>query len=941
MSMKMKIKYLVLFLVLLMFSNLFSQWLYFGRNKIQYKKFDWHLMKTEHFNIYYYPEMQDLAKIGAKFAEESYKYLEEKFNHTVLRRIPLIFYNSHIHFQQTNIIPFFLPEGVGGFTEYIKGRVAIPFKGDLKTFRTTITHELVHVFMFSKVNRVQKDHRIANKAVVPFWFQEGLADYWAGDWNSHGEMVLRDMIINNNFYSLEDIHSITGSYLAYKEGQNLLQYISNNFGEERIRLIMDNIWKEDKFNEILENTLGIEYKKLGKDWEYYLKKKYYPLLENKELPTFHAKKITSKGYNRMPNFYKDDDKEKLIFITNRTGYTNIVMKSLEPEDENIKILIKGERTSNFEKFHLFENSLDVNSKNELAFIVKSGPSDILYIMNIKSKKITDKFQFDDIISITSPCWSDDGNLIVFSGLNMNGKKDIYSLNIRNRKKERLTDDFFEDNDPIWLIDGELVLFSSNRGSSKKEGSYNLVVIDLLNGNVKNATTGFNNDYSPVKKESDNLIAFVSEKDDVPNIWGIKYKITQNDERLLISEPFRITNYITAALEPDWTEDGDLVFTTFERFKYNIQMIENLGKNINTDTLKLKPSIKLKLKWEPEPISKYNVTETKQYKKKYSLDLAQGQVMQDPFFGTTGGAQIAISDMLGDDKYYFLLYNNSQSTEDFFSSFSFAITRLYLANRFNFGYGFYHLTGRRIYSSYYDDVFWERRYGASFSVSYPISQFRRIEANLYFNRSDKDWGYYRRKALMVSNYISYVKDNSIWGLTGPIEGNRYNITVGFTKDIKYNNVNYWTFMFDYRKYFRLSSRITLASRLMTLYNEGKEAYRYYFGGSWDLRGYKRLSIGGEKICLSSTELRFPFIDFLGISFPFINMGFRGLKGALFLDFGNSWNKKYDETLGSFGLGIRLNLFGALVLRYDTGRKFINLFEDVTRSNFHQVFFGWDF
>ena len=29
---------------------------YFGRNKVQYKKFDFQVLKTEHFDIYFYPE---------------------------------------------------------------------------------------------------------------------------------------------------------------------------------------------------------------------------------------------------------------------------------------------------------------------------------------------------------------------------------------------------------------------------------------------------------------------------------------------------------------------------------------------------------------------------------------------------------------------------------------------------------------------------------------------------------------------------------------------------------------------------------------------------------------------------------------------------------------------------------------------------------------------
>ena len=28
---------------------------YFGRNKVQYEKFDWRIMKSDHFDLYFYP----------------------------------------------------------------------------------------------------------------------------------------------------------------------------------------------------------------------------------------------------------------------------------------------------------------------------------------------------------------------------------------------------------------------------------------------------------------------------------------------------------------------------------------------------------------------------------------------------------------------------------------------------------------------------------------------------------------------------------------------------------------------------------------------------------------------------------------------------------------------------------------------------------------------
>jgi hypothetical protein len=42
---------------------------YFGRNKVQYRTFDFHVLETEHFKIYFYPEEAEAAERVARMAE--------------------------------------------------------------------------------------------------------------------------------------------------------------------------------------------------------------------------------------------------------------------------------------------------------------------------------------------------------------------------------------------------------------------------------------------------------------------------------------------------------------------------------------------------------------------------------------------------------------------------------------------------------------------------------------------------------------------------------------------------------------------------------------------------------------------------------------------------------------------------------------------------------
>src|SRR5215213_4648718 len=90
---------------------------YFGRNKVQYKKFDFQILKTEHFDIYFYPSEREGVEIAARLAERWRARLERLLNHELSGRQPLILYAAHPDFEQTNAIHGELGEGTGGVTE--------------------------------------------------------------------------------------------------------------------------------------------------------------------------------------------------------------------------------------------------------------------------------------------------------------------------------------------------------------------------------------------------------------------------------------------------------------------------------------------------------------------------------------------------------------------------------------------------------------------------------------------------------------------------------------------------------------------------------------------------------------------------------------------------------------------------------------------------------
>ena len=911
---------------------------YFGRNKIQYNRFQWQILRTSHFEIYFYPEMDSLAEIGAYYAEQSYRELQDKFNFNILKSIPLVFYSSHFHFEETNTFPYLIPPSLGGFFEFIKGRVVVPSDGSIPHFRQIIRHELVHVFMQTYADNVLLDHRAAAQgSQVPLWFTEGLAEYWSEGWSSEAEMIIRDGVLNNTLVPVERMSAIWGTYLMYKEGQAVLKFIAERYGEEKILRLLQNLWKAGTFSEVMQITLGKNYIELSEEWMYHLKKTIYPLMNKSDFPKMVAGRITEDGFNMLPAFYREDSTRWVIFVGNRDGYSSIYRKRLNDDvKKEPEILIRGERTPELESFRLQNSKIDVDSLGRLAFVAKSGAQDILYIFDLRAKKVVLQYKWPTLVSLFSPAWSPDGKSIALSGLDKAGKNDLYLLRIESGILERLTDDFFDDADPSWSPDGRDLVFSSD--CEERNGrTIHLFQYRLRDRTISRLTSGPHRDRSPIWSRDGKSIVFVSDRNEVPNVWVLEKPDSLNPAPVIKLR--QVTWFSTGVFYPCWTDSSGLLFSAFENFGFQIREWSWRTANVSEWTEQPVDTAAIGLAgWAFPRIGGEFKTEKVKYRKRFSLDFAQSQVVQDPIFGTAGGGELAISDMLGNEQYYFLLYNNARTRSEFWDGFNLAATRLSLARRLNYAVGLYRFSG--MYFNYYEGYYYEKRYGGFGALSYPLNKFERVETSLNLRRSEKDrLDGTVRHAFLVSGFASYTKDNSLWGSTGPLDGERINLVVGQTTDIIRGTVNFTTLMADYRQYFRIGLRMCWATRVWGQFNLGKEPLPFFMGGSWDLRGYKFWSLWNPKLAFVSNEFRFPFIDQFYLGFPFGGIGIGSIRGALFLDAGNVWNREFGDLKGAMGFGIRFQLGGYLVLRFDMGKK--TDFRKIEPKTFKQFFFGWDF
>src|SRR5690349_21918660 len=125
---------------------------YFGQNKVQYQAFDFSIIQTEHFDVYYYPAERTGALDAARMAERWYARLSRILHHQFQGRKPIILYASQSDFQQTNVLDA-TGEGLGGVTEFAKHRMLLPFTGSYAELEHVIGHEMVHQFQYDVISR--------------------------------------------------------------------------------------------------------------------------------------------------------------------------------------------------------------------------------------------------------------------------------------------------------------------------------------------------------------------------------------------------------------------------------------------------------------------------------------------------------------------------------------------------------------------------------------------------------------------------------------------------------------------------------------------------------------------------------------------------------------------------------------------------------------------
>ena len=554
---------------------------YFGRNKVQYEKFAFEVLRTPHFDIHYYAAEKPAAADAARMLERWNARLSGLFNHPLSARKPIVLYADQPDFQQTNVIMGQLDEGTGGVTESMLDRMVLPLTGSYPESDHVLGHEMVHVFQYDIA--AAKSSTGASLDRLPLWLVEGMAEYLSlGGDDANTAMWLRDAVLRNDLPTIKQLND--GSrYFPYRYGEALWAYVGGTWGDETVpRLFRASL--SAGFDNAIQSVLGMTSDSLSARWRAAIRQQYAPLVAARTRPSETGDRlIFGSGeygeYNVSPAVSPDGRRVAFFSSRDLTGIDLYVADAVTGKVE--ARLASPSVGSHFDalSFLYSAGSWSPDAK-QLAFVTYADGDNEIDLLDVRSRKVTRRIKPKDIGAITTVAWSPDGSTIAFSGMK-GGLSDLYLFDLRTSGLRQLTNDRFADMQPAWSPDGRSIAFVTDRASgpdSTSAGSdferlryspLRLAVLDVATGGIRvmrglPGAKHINPQYSADGKS----LYFVSDAGGYADIYRLA---------LETGAAFRVTRTATGvsgvtAASPAISvarADGRVVFSVFDKAGYRI------------------------------------------------------------------------------------------------------------------------------------------------------------------------------------------------------------------------------------------------------------------------------------------------------------------------------------------------------------------------------------
>lgn len=931
----------------------------FGKNKVQYRDFDWQIYHSPHFDVYYYSSEEDQLERVVSFAESAYDRLSRQFDFQIQEPTPLIFYATHSAFEQNNIILNFIPEGTGAFATPVRFRMVMPVDLPDPELMDLMLHELTHIFQYHILFQGSITRVVSNRA--PLWLMEGMASFMAQDESARDRMFLRDAVVNDRIPEMTRWNG--GGFFAYRMGHALFEFMVERWGYEGY---LDFIYEfrntlSGSIGRAVERTFRMEPDEFDQEFRLWLRRRYLAqLLETGEPGEFgrpfrnqqgqgaEISAVSSPSGDLVAAFSViGNDVDVVLFDAVNRRYLRSLTEGFTNE---YRYLVAQELTLGRKMGRDLAFSPDGNT---VAVFGKREDGRSLFLIDVLNGKLRDRIDFPGLDQQVAPAFSPDGRSVAFSGWSESGFFDIFIVDLETEELTNVTQDEIFDGAPVFSPDGESLVFTSVVGD---EGYGKLFRLDLGDPgrNRVQLTFGESNDTDAVFSTVADRVYFTSDRSDdgVENIFGLDL-----DTGLVNQYTNAVTGCFMPTILPRAEDGGErLVFSslwkgTFQLYVSDIE--EPVGEPVESQLAEGEEEVGVEEipQFEPDIQVAINEDNKEQYGGfKLFIEGADTILGVDDDQTFVGRAIISWSDYLGDKRLI-----GSFASVDSFSNFDIIYTDL--SDRLQWQV---HLFDDRVFFLGQDELgFLDREQqifsqtGALASLIYPFSFYSRAEIGLGYMFRELDNPFnplvnFDEDFPFVQGAL--VRDTSVFAPWGAVSGSRVRLDGFYAPDPDGSGLLTASVDLDARKYVPLTRRSNFAFRAFLGGSDtdtvGNIPSPIIFGGLDDVRGVPFQAFAGDRAFFANAELRFPLIDILAT--PAI--AFQGIRGVFFFDVGGAWfdefqefdvwnsqEDRFEDAIAVAGFGVTIRLFG-LNLNWDFAQlvEANPLFEEALGDGFNTTF-----
>lgn len=454
----------------------------YGKNRIQYQNFNWSVISTDNFDIYYYPQSKKAALLAAKYAEFEFDRITDLMGYAPYSRIKLIIYATHSDLIQSNIGLSSQQVFIGAYTVFTKNRVEVAFNGIQSDFQreigkgvsTMIINEMMYSGNFKDI--LQSTFALS----IPEWYLSGLVAFLNEGWSVERDDQIRDLFSSKR---IRKPNRFIGQDAAIV-GHSFWNYVSEKYGKGNISNILNETKYFRNHEKAFSSVLNIKYKTLVKEWREYYQKQTQFALDTFQMPGKEKRIIKNTSDNAIYSSIRiSPDGSRLAFVQNTGGRYKVIVKNLKTGRKYV--VYRGGYVSYDQKVDFQMPVVAWRGNNKVGVVsvkhdkmklvtydirqqIENGKERLkLEISNFfdihYSLKQTYRGIYKHFKQVNDFDFNDDGSYIVISGENNLGQSDVFIYNLRNNNITQITNDVYDDMHPVFMPNTiKSFVFNSNR-----------------------------------------------------------------------------------------------------------------------------------------------------------------------------------------------------------------------------------------------------------------------------------------------------------------------------------------------------------------------------------------------------------------------------------------------------------------------------------------------